>query len=84
MTTLSPSSLTSPKQPEKSSRLARWSLWMAAAFVGVYLLTTLIGLYLVFPMLGLQEGDIFILTPPPQQGMMPRSQPGGLPIRVGA
>jgi hypothetical protein len=63
MTTfLSPSSRTLPKRPEKSSRLTRWSLWMVAVFVGVYFLTSLIGSTLVFPMLGLQEGDLFLFA----------------------
>jgi alpha-beta hydrolase superfamily lysophospholipase len=62
MTTLSPSSRTSPKQPEKSSRLTKWSLWMVAVFVGVALLTSLIELYLVFPMLGLHEGDLLLFA----------------------
>lgn len=62
MTTLSPSPRTLPKQPEKSSRLAKRSLWMVAIFAGVYFLTSLIGLYLVFPMLGLHEGDIFLFA----------------------
>lgn len=62
MTILSPSSRTSPKKPEKSSQLTRWSLWMVAVFVGVYFLTSLIGVYLVFPMLGLREGDLFLFA----------------------
>ena len=62
MTTLSPSSRTSPKHPEKSRLLTRWSLWMVAVFIGVYFLTSLLWLYLVFPMLGLQEGDILLFA----------------------
>ncbi len=62
MTILSPSSRASPERPGRPRRVAGWSLWVVAVFVGVYFLTSLVGLYLVFPVLGLQQGDIFLFA----------------------
>ena len=61
MTTLNPSPPT-PRRREESTRLTRRALWMFPAFVVVYFVTSFVGLYLVFPMLGLQEGDIFLFA----------------------
>lgn len=60
MTTLTPSPRTAAPQPEETSRLTRWSLWMLPTFVLVYFATSFIGLYLIFPLLGLKEGDILL------------------------
>lgn len=54
-----------PKQTSdvfRGKQLARWSLWMPAAFVVIYFVTAFVGLYIVFPALGLQEGDLFLFA----------------------
>lgn len=44
-----------------AARLTRWSLLMLPAFVVLYFVTSFIGLYLVLGLLGLGEGDLFLM-----------------------
>lgn len=42
-------------------RLTRWSLLMLPAFVIVFLITSFVGEYVVLDLLGLNEGDLFLM-----------------------
>lgn len=62
------STLTPPRRAQisdgvvKGRALARWSVWMPVAFVVVYFLVSFVSLYVAFPLLGLQEGDLFLFA----------------------
>lgn len=63
MSTLTPSRRAqSADDVARGRRLARWSVTMLAVFVVVYFVTSFVGLYVVFPLLGLQEGDLFLFA----------------------
>lgn len=55
-----PPEITAGPSP-RTARLTRWSLLMLPTFVIVYLVTSVIGLYLVLGLLGLSEGDLFLM-----------------------
>jgi hypothetical protein len=62
MTTLKPSPSTESPRLEDPTRLTRRSLWMIPTFVVVYFVTSFVGLYVIFPLLGLNEGDVFLFA----------------------
>lgn len=62
MTTLSPSPRKSLDRRDDARGQASWSLWMLALFAFAYMLTTFVGVYVVFPLLGLQEGDVYLFA----------------------
>ena len=62
MTPLTPSKGPAIARAGEDVRLTRWALWMVPGFAAVYFATSLVGLYLVFPLLGLNEGDIFLFA----------------------
>lgn len=62
MTTLGSQPCTSIGRHEEAASQTSRSMWMIAVFVFAYLLTSFVGVYLIFPLLGLQEGDIFLFA----------------------
>lgn len=61
MSVLTPSPGTAADPKQRINRLTRRSLLMVPTFVVVYFITGLIGLYLVLHLLGLNEGDLFLM-----------------------
>lgn len=53
---------TSKHRMDDAPRLARLSLWMLPLFALVGLVTSFVGVYVIFPLVGLEEGDVFLMA----------------------
>ena len=62
MTAFVPTPQTTAHPDEQAHRLTRRSFWMLGLFVLAYFATSFVGLYIVVPLLGLNEGDLFLFA----------------------
>lgn len=62
MTAFAPSPGSTAAPDRGTARLTRWSLAMIPLFVAVFFVTDVVGTFLVLPLLGLNEGDLFLFA----------------------